>query len=1162
MTQKFRIINYNYPRRLVLSISKLIMLTISCVITKILIILEVVIMNRWYIPERSLAHMTDKFHMLITQHLSGNDLIHLTEVDARLNRLILNCEGCLNEIYVRFDVVDNGSDADETRYIIRTKRKYKNFRVMGYCSPVVCSFALKVLNVLGDSLLNVEVFDMISNSELEELAPTLPSMRKFKVSSFRGDYKSLFLTPQTRYEQLSFENLTQPVDVKALDDCGTASKKLAFLNAKIKDFDQFKYFNGFCTDFWFECNRKDDFDDLCFILKQTCVRELVIRKKTSNGFALKLRREVKLESKPIGELLFLRRKRPEFRQIQSPRRDLQTILTQRRSMSRHVSIDESTDDSCSLASESYSGLKETFQASLELSSLTWPIISMMSKSLHRLEKLRIFEIPDDKISEIFKSFGSLRTLIICSDSFESEFSRSMFEPVQTKDPINRLPKKCLEMFMQHFDFEDLMSSSLVSRKWNEVVSGSNSFRKKAILKLNSEKFRRNLDQIFLKSLKSFDEIEINCEDDPEFTIRALELIHAYSTMLVKLSLSDFHLERISSIKDRFIFAKLKTLNLHRVDSNSCFLLFQNSATLQSMTLSSMPFDGDIIERLRKNEVFTKLSLRDCSFDHFEKLKPENDIVDLNLSDFELIFDRANAWRIQENESFKNFLKIFSFQTIELLSVSGIRGNNLMAILTKTLVLKKLQIQHIWESDLRNNNFRKLKRFFELHAATLGIGETVNWMKHFSSPILIHIRRPAYHDVDGYDQQFKKKLKLSATKLIEMQMYRSEWKVPGYYDPIVRLPEEIHQLMFQHLNGREVLNCFEISNTWNNFCKNSSYCASKYCLSVKESFDPEVIKVLQGSTRKYENLITDIYQPKMIQNYSNLRKLSLKFHLSSDFSPVTFTSLETLIIEKCPSKLYKPEIVKKCFEEFAKCTTLKFLEIKEAITSENVESIQKMLIANKGLKTLKISACREFYRLFEKDLSTEISFKLTRLYYGVYEKFLIVGTDFEENLVKFLEKQEKIKILDFVQATASMLKVAFSIMKELEVLRFLRVPQFKGELDCRPSLRDMIIPNTSRAIARSETSYDAKPYFNAAPNLERVLLFQLNNETVDYAARKCRKLKLLAYNRPDGPDPRRLYASMKKDSSIDMNRDIALKRVKFEFVNTQERTFESMYVVEY
>lgn len=425
---------------------------------------------------------------------------------------------------------------------------------------------------------------------------------------------------------------------------------------------------------------------------------------------------------------------------------------------------------------------------------------------------------------------------------------------------------------------------------------------------------------------------------------------------------------------------------------------------------------------------------------------------------------------------------------------------------------------------------------------------------------MHIKRSAYNDIDSPDKKFRKMIQTSADKIVNMQLYTSERRVAGFYDPMIKISEEIHQLLFQHLNGRDVLNCFEVSKTWNNFCKQSNFCARKYNLYVKESFDENDRTMLQESNRKYLNMICDFYQPTMIQSYSNLKKLSLRFCVPNKISDVQFTNLETLIIQKCPGKLYNPDHIVQCFKIFSRCTTLKFLEMYEAITEENVNLIWDLLQNNTGLKTLKIHPCSEFYHLFSGDYISNMAFRLTRLHYAIPEKFKITGTEFERNVVNFFKRQDKLRILDMNQATAKMMNAAFSNMKHIETIRVLRISGLEGlELEMCESLTEFILPNTPGLIyINTNAIFEHKSFIDAAPNLELLYVFTLTKEIVDYIARKLLKLKILSYNKNDGPDAKKFYRTMQRTIPSVMNRNITIRQVKFKFVDGEDRTYERIF----
>lgn len=1152
---------------------------------------------------RSLRHVCDKMHLLVTQHLSGTDTLNLLAVSPGIHRMMTGCDACINKVFVKIDFVDAAS-YDDLRNILRSNRKYTKFRFMCYDSLECVRLCFRILEAMNENMDTIEVFDMTIDESIEDIMMNFPKLKNLKVSSFKGNYQNIFLQPGVRYQSFAFENLLEPVDIKAIGEFKTAARTLSIKNCTLKNVESFTFFDDYCNDVILEYNKRSDWSDLCAILrKSNDLQEFVITKKNSAGYRLMIHREFIETTRSRDAKILARRAeaaakkeaeaaakaKEEANESTSPQleadvemkvpRKLERInenraelFTRRRSVSKI--FNEDSDDASSIcsrisvSSEAPDPNKPIFifKAVLEVDELSLPMIKKFAKAYPFLTTLKIFDVHLTVIGQLFEFFNWLEKVITVNGDFESEFTRNMFENDCSMDPIKKLPAETFDLIFQHLDMDELLIASTVSKVWNQVLGETEAFTNRVVLKVKPSEFRNGYDKVCKSSQRNYKFVDISCQKSNEFSISGLEIAHVFSLSLVELSLSYFHLEKISSLKDRFVFSQLKSLKLHHVDVNSCSVLLQNCNILQSLFLSSMPFTESIIDRLDYNDSLKELSLNDCTFEYFATYKIQTvkneekfEKIDLNLKSFAISFDRANSWRVQQTLGFKNFLKVFSLYSVESLEISGIRGEFIVDFMKHIKSIKKLKIKHIWKYDLNDRNVFRIRDYFELEASTFGIGSNIKWINKFPSTSQVSIKRQKFMDLSENDEKLKKTLKLTADKMIRKRIFVPERIPIGYYDPMVRVSENSHELIFQHLTGHDILNAFEVSRTWNNFCKKSDHCAKKFNLYIKASFKEHDRKVLEKSSRRFMNVISDYYQPTMVRCFSNLRRLSLAFYVPGKFQvSEPFPFLETLIIQKCPTKFYTPENVLKCFEVFAQCTTLTYLEIYEAVTCENYSAIWDMLANNVTLKKLKIHQCSEFFHLFCKDISHRIRFQLDQLDYRIPQKFSLVGSEFEQNCAKFLATQKSVKIIDMNLCSAVMLNEIFKLPK-LETLRLLRITGYDHVmLEPCLSLKEFVFPDTPQIFLRSDEKFNFAPFFEAIHNIERLYVYSLSEEMLQYAVRNYKNLTHLACDRFTGNDIDRCYKTLKYKERNSINLNVVMKRTKFNLIDTDERSFERIF----
>jgi hypothetical protein len=483
------------------------------------------------------------------------------------------------------------------------------------------------------------------------------------------------------------------------------------------------------------------------------------------------------------------------------------------------------------------------------------------------------------------------------------------------------------------------------------------------------------------------------------------------------------------------------------------------------------------------------------------------------------------------------------------------------LVKNTKKLKKLIVKNFWEKELNNSSFHKIKDSFDLESLTLEMGKNYNWKQIFPYASQTIVKRPSTNERYRDDQIFKKVLKMKAGTMIRQRIFAPKLVPKGYYDPMLRLPEKIHNLMLQHLCVSDILNMFEVSKTWNNYLKVSDLCASHTILYLKHTLSADDLTVMRKSTRKFTNLITDFYQPKMIKCFSNLRRLAITFHVVAEFMPCDeFPHLECLIIVKCPAKLYNHENILLCLDQFAKCKTLTSLEICEAITCENYELFWEMLANNHKLKFLKVHQCSEFFYLFSEDFSHRIHFQLEHFDYRIPQKFSIVGSNFEQNCARFLKKQKSLKIVDFNLCSAVMLNEVFRL-PIVHTVRMLRITGYDHVmLEKNYNIKEFVFPNTPQLyVLNSNQSFDFKPFLEAVPNVELLFVFSLTSEILLYAARNLKHVKYLTAERFNGFDVEKTYKKLiyRNEKEI-VNSSMRVYKTRFNLINTEERSFERIF----
>ena len=1111
--------------------------------------------------------------------MSTKEVLSLTGYSSKIQKLFNGCDACMSNVFVRFDGFDE--DSENLRYVMRSKRKYKNFRFLCYNSINFSKYCIEVLDLFAETMNTLEVFDMIVPETEPENLKVLLKLQNLKVSAFKGNFQHIFMFPGMRYQSLTFENLVEPVDLKGLGEYRTGAKILTLKNCKIINLDSFTFFDGFCKEFIYESNIRNDWTEICVILKKYAyIKELLVIKKNSAGVRLVLSQHGVYSRSPDDDVHSRSKKSDEQRlsedaemELEKPGDDQVILFTRRTPVTKTPSKKpEIGSDEDASSSKPIIDANSYLRATLEVDELSLPLIKDVSQALPMVTSMQTYEICSSLVCEMFRHFHCLDKVVATKNNLKNEFTSNMFDLESTIDPVARLSEDNLHLVFQHFSLQEIFGGTKVAKMWNQVLGRWEVFMDSVVLKIEPSGFKSKDDKICLNGQRTYKSVELTCKKSKQFSLSALELTHAFSNSIVDLTLTDIQLERVSALKDRFIFKQLKNLTLRRVDDHTWRMLLQSCVILKSISITAMPFSEMFITLLKCNKKLEALTLTDCTFDYFRRMNVDEirrgekrDKVEIRtLKHFGLMFDRVNAWKIQKTDNFRKFMKTFQFTAIETVLFSGVRMECMTDILRAQKTIKKVTIKHFWENELNGSNMYRIHDSFVFESLTFSMGQNYKWKEIFPNANQIVIKRQNVLDTVG-DDVIQKAMSLPVPSVASMRKFTAKGTPITFYqiDPILRIPEKVHELMIQHLSGHDIMNAFEVSQTWNNFYKSSEFCAKRTILFPKHSATPEDLALLAKSTRIFVNVVSDFYQPKMIRCFSNLRKLAIAFNVVGEFEIAdAFPQLESLIIQKCPAKLYKHENILSCFEVFSKVNTLTFLEIYEAVTSENCRLIQDLLENNKKLKILKIHQCSDFHYLFSEDFSHRIHFQLDHLDYRVPQKFSLDGSIFEQNCAKFISTQKSVKIVDFNLCSAVMLNEVFKL-PNVEVVRMLRITGYDHVmLQKNFTIKEFLFPDTPQMyIMNAKQYFEFRPFFDAVPNVERFYVYSLTEEMLEYATKNLKKVKFLACDRFSGNEIGRAYKKiMSSLENADINRTMKVMNNRFNLLDTEERTFDNIFRV--
>ena len=366
-----------------------------------------------------------------------------------------------------------------------------------------------------------------------------------------------------------------------------------------------------------------------------------------------------------------------------------------------------------------------------------------------------------------------------------------------------------------------------------------------------------------------------------------------------------------------------------------------------------------------------------------------------------------------------------------------------------------------------------------------------------------------------------------------------------FDPLVMIPEELHDLVIQHFDGNDVLKASEVSKDWFNLTTASKKCVSKLKLmiisykNISEKMKLQMLddmKMLQDSARRYQHVqLTGDYndrdtrwQLSMGMECANL----LKAHAES---------ITSLMIHDIRTNRYESEVIPLVnlehleysgedqgpFKHLHSLILTATCNLKYLDAQAYDQNLRECLKQNTKLEELRLSD--EMVKdLFVTDLADKIKFKLKNLISKTIENLRYN----EHNYIKFLASQGE--SLEFIKLHFTSSNVISTVFKEMKVLKRVELWDFKGG---------------ERYIEPTENVFQLELHYipwdkmilllRALPNLEWLRIDHLNKHIVEFAANNLFKLKLIIYNKDSDQTSIEYYEELRL-STADVNKDISIQ----------------------
>ena len=327
------------------------------------------------------------------------------------------------------------------------------------------------------------------------------------------------------------------------------------------------------------------------------------------------------------------------------------------------------------------------------------------------------------------------------------------------------------------------------------------------------------------------------------------------------------------------------------------------------------------------------------------------------------------------------------------------------------------------------------------------------------------------------------------------------------NPFLRLPEELHVQILQHLNGTDLLRSSEVCHFWYNLIANSKISMQKITLMVGfidcTHTTCKLINIIKTSSRRYINIsIFGFFHHNMASDVIKIIKVHCKTIENLDLRNVT--NDEAVVEMLQIPNLQHLSLISDC-EKQSNCAIYSMLlKSSNKLKSLKIDNISDHLVDclenNNNLITLNLSFDVAL-ELFEHDISEMFHFKLQHLITSGSLRNRV-----GDNFIKFLLTQaNNLHSLQVESPSAFLLDTIFNELTTLKSICLKIMCEEYPRLDL----------NSNEKITELEFKNPIdldflKSFLVATPNIVVLIIKQLDLKIVDYISKNLKKLCKVCY----------------------------------------------------
>lgn len=324
------------------------------------------------------------------------------------------------------------------------------------------------------------------------------------------------------------------------------------------------------------------------------------------------------------------------------------------------------------------------------------------------------------------------------------------------------------------------------------------------------------------------------------------------------------------------------------------------------------------------------------------------------------------------------------------------------------------------------------------------------------------------------------------------------------DPFDRIHEELHDLIYQHLDGKDILNASQVSSLW---YESTSFSKASMALielkipppseNLTKHFDVidtsyKLFQNLSFSCNYDANLILKCFE--LLSKYSNIIVSIEAIDMEMDnIQPIELPHLRALTLRGEKSHLAND------LYNMLLCASVCLYSLK--INIHVNEQVFQCLKNNINLTELEINQ-QTIDALFAEDLTIKVQFKLKKLRANIQQ----MPADVELNFITFLQSQAStLESIHLGRAPANVFPIIFNQMPRLKKLYFETI---FGSLEHLKFQENTAIETLE--IRHEYMMERIRPIMDACPHIQQLYVDRISQNLLEFLS-KLTRLKRVNYS---------------------------------------------------